>query len=195
MSRLSAVPALCVLVALTVAACGRSDAAKIADAIEDAGASRDPDDCTKLRMETYNEQVELERGEAATESCEEAVRAGSAAADSVLVSRIEINDDLETAEADAEIDGGLFDGQTIRIDVVKEDGRWRLEDVESFEIFRREVFLEALETVSRAPPDSLTAEQAQCFVSELDRLSDRQLQDAFIENDLETFDRALQACA
>lgn len=176
-------PILLVVSALAFAACGGSDSeeAQIEDVIQTAAANTDPANCEALSTLAFMEQTEAEQGQAAVEACEENAKDGSNNPDAVTVTSVKV--DGSTATADVAFEGGSFDGQTLTLALVDEDGDWKLDQVEGFAEFDKARLLAALHDQLVAEPDPLSESQAACMVSTLDQESDAQIQELLIGGD------------
>lgn len=125
-------PLVLLVTALALTACGgggssssggSSDETAISEAIEKSATTTDPSKCTKYQTEAFNEQDAHESSNP-LKSCEESAEASEEPAESVTVSNIEI--DGETATAQAAVKGSSLNGQSVEIEMVKEEGAWKL---------------------------------------------------------------------
>jgi hypothetical protein len=173
-------PVLLIVSALALAACGggESDEAQIEDVVVTAATSTDPADCEALSTLAFMEQTEIEQGQAAVESCEEGAENTSDNPDEVTVTNVKVNG--SDATADAAFVGGSFDGQTLTVALIQEDGDWKLNQVEDFAEFDKEKLLEAFRGQLVAEPNPLPESQADCMVSRLDGESDEEIQELLI---------------
>lgn len=187
-------PVLAISAALLLVACGggdESDEDKIVDVIETSATSTDPADCSELLTIAFLEQVESSEGEEAIEECEETAEDASGNPDSVDVSKVVVNG--SSASADTAFNGGNFDGQTINIGLVEEDGEWKLDQIEEFVVFDRTAFLSAIES-SLEEADEIDAELGACMLEELDGYSDGELEEAVLEGLSEAFVEIAESC-
>jgi ABC-type glycerol-3-phosphate transport system substrate-binding protein len=119
--------------ALALVACGgsgSSDEDQIEEAIETSATASDPANCTKLETLAFSEQSSGESGKAAIEACEEEAKDPEGKAESVAVSEVEV--DGSKATANAAITGGSLEGQMVSIDLVEEEGQWKLDQISGF---------------------------------------------------------------
>ena len=143
-----------------LAACGGgdSDEDKIVEVIETSATSADPADCKELATQAFLEQTEASEGKAAVESCEASTEDTSDDPDSVEVTEVEV--DGSSASANASFSGGSFDGQTLTVGLLEEDGDWKLDEVTGFAEFDQEKlassFEDALESEDDVPPQLAT---------------------------------------
>ena len=177
--------------ALFVSACGdsESDEDKIASVIETSATSTDPADCEALNTIAFLEQMEFEaEGQKAVESCEEDAEDDSENPDSVSVEEVEV--DGSSATAQATFVGGGFDGQTLAISVVEEDGDWKVDSLDSFVDFDQAKLIEAFEE-SLTGPDGLDDEELTgCFIEEIEAASPEEAEEVMLSQDafLELFE-------
>lgn len=174
---------LLIVSALALVACGggESDEAQIEDVVQTAATSTDPANCEELSTLAFMEQTELEQGQAAVESCQEDAKNTNNNPEEVTVANVEV--DGSEATADAAFVGGSFDGQTLTVALVQEDGDWKLNQVESFAEFDRAKLLAAFREQLVAEPNPLSEAQADCMVAGLDGESDAQIQELLISGD------------
>lgn len=158
------------LLALGLVACGGggdSDEDKIVEVIETSATSADPADCKELSTQAFLEQTELEEGAAAVESCEESAEDTSDDPDSVEVSEVEV--DGSSASANAAFSGGSFDGQTLTVGLLEEDGDWKLDEVTGFAEFDQEQLASSFEEAFESEED-VDPQLATCFAETIREL-------------------------
>ncbi|HEX5609862.1 MAG TPA: hypothetical protein VFX45_07210 [Solirubrobacterales bacterium] len=127
------VPCLLLASAFALSACGGSDSdseGEIEDAIQTSVTSTDPAKCTDLMTTTFINQSSDLSGDAAVEECEEEAGDTSDDPDSVTVTEVEV--DGAGATAPVAFAGGVYDGQTIAVALVEEDGDWKLDEITGF---------------------------------------------------------------
>ncbi|HWB68713.1 MAG TPA: hypothetical protein VG518_01925 [Solirubrobacterales bacterium] len=169
------------LAALALAACGsgESDEEKIVDVIETASTSTDPASCTEFLTQTFVDQVETGEGAAAVKECEEDAADGSGNPDSVDVAEVEV--DGSNATADVTFHGGDLGGQALTLALAKEDGDWKLDEIQRFVKFDRAKidasFEEALESAEGI--------DTECILEGLSEYSDGELEEAILGSELE----------
>ena len=135
-SRHLLLPLLLLLSALALAACGgggddnSGDEKEIEAAIIRSATTADPTNCTEVETQAFVEQSSDMTGALAVKDCETEAKDPTNNAKTVKVTKIEIDGDEATAEA--AVIGGGFDGQTIAIDLVEEDGAWKLDQLAGF---------------------------------------------------------------
>lgn len=175
----------CAIAALALAACGGSDSDsdddedQITTVIEASVKPTDPADCETYSTQAFLEQSESAEGEEAVAICEEDVKDSSNDPDSVEVSAVEVDGDAATAEV--AFTGGGFDQQAVAISLVKEDGSWKLDSIDSFASFDRDAFVSSIETGFETA--ELTDEQMGCVGEALEAASDEELEAVILDQD------------
>jgi hypothetical protein len=164
-----------------LAACGSSgsnkDEDEITDAIVTSGTTDDATNCTELETQRFVEQNQFEKGAAAIEECK---KPDDNNADSIDVSNVEVDGD--SATADAAVTGATFDGQTLQISLVKEDGHWKLDHLDSFKDFDKAKFVDAF-TANLGKNSAFTPEQSTCITQALSGLDDSALETLVLSGD------------
>jgi hypothetical protein len=141
LNRRRILPLPCLLLAFALAGCGGggeedpgAEIAKIRRAIVEGTTSTDPAACTEFQTQAYTELESGETGHPAVASCE-VDRTEGRVAGSATISEVT----LESAEASAAvalagkaIDESIFEGQTLRYTLVREDDGWKLDDLTEF---------------------------------------------------------------
>ena len=180
-------PVLLLALALGLAACGgggESDEDKIATAIENAATSNDPAVCGETQTLAFMEQTAGSSGKEAEKECEEEAKSGEGQPDSVKVSKIEVDGD--NATANAEFNGGFLGGQTPEVALVEEDGDWKLNEVTGFAKFDPETLIKAFAEQIEEEPE-IQPEMASCMIEGLEGLPTSELESIFVENNTEVF--------
>jgi hypothetical protein len=175
-------------------ACGGSEKEtdEIVALIKRASTSTDPADCTRLFTQRFLDQTEIPDGSAAVRSCRDDAADASGNPRSVAVSNVQVDGD--TATARAAFEGGDLDGQAINLRVIKDGEQWKLDHLDSFSSFDRGRFLRAAERSFTRPPNTLPRQTARCMVRRFDTLSDRGLQDLFLDADAARLASLLGPC-
>lgn len=156
-------PAALLALVFGLVACGgggESDEDKVVETIETSATSTDPADCKELATQNFMEQTESETGSKAVKSCEEEAEDSEGDPDSVDVSKVKINGSKATA--DAAFNGGNFDGQTLTVALVEEDG-WKLDEVEGFAKFDQEKLVKNFEKVFESGDEPLEPQVTACM--------------------------------
>ena len=195
LTRLLSLTVMVAALALGLAACGGDDGGEeedqISEAIETSVLTTDPADCTRLQTQRFVEQVNFSTGEEAIADCEEDVADTSNDPDEVDVSEIEVDGDAATA--DVTFTGGVFDGSTLTVALVKEDDQWKLDeitdiptlDLESFQ----ESFTSQLESEGEIPP-----QVSECIADEINSASGEQVKSSILGGTEQDLVALFEAC-
>ncbi len=187
---------LALLILLVAAACGgggdssgsSEDEAQIEDAIVKSVTLGDPSKCTEYMTQNFLEQNGEGKGKAALEECEEEAEDTSDNPEKVTVTDIQV--DGENATANAAFVGSPLDGQTIAVALVKEDGGWKLDELEGFAELDQDVLAEAAE---EGLAGEVTDEQLSCIGDVIREAPEDELQAWVLEGDGEGFGKAIEA--
>jgi ABC-type glycerol-3-phosphate transport system substrate-binding protein len=191
---LSLLPALLLALALALAACGgggESDEDKVAGTIETAATSNDPAVCKETQTLAFMEQTTGESGREAEKECEKEAEEGTGQPDSVNVSKVEV--DGEKATANAEFKGGQFDGQILEVALVEEEGEWKLDEFSGFAKFDPAPFIVALGEELEEEPN-IEPETASCIVEGVEELPESELESLVVENNTEPIVEIAEGC-
>jgi hypothetical protein len=190
-------PALLLSVPLALVACGggdgESDEEKIVEAIETSATSDDPGDCEALATQAFHEQTQLSQGVQALRDCEEEAREEENDTESVEVSKVRV--DESSATADVAFSGGTFDGQTLSVALVEEDGDWKLNEVLGFAAFDQEQLVAAFEEALTNGEDAVAPGVASCIAEGLGALSQEETEDVFFGGSAERLIEFLEGCS
>jgi ABC-type glycerol-3-phosphate transport system substrate-binding protein len=190
-------PCLLLLSALALAACGgggsdSGEEKEIDAAIVRSATTADPANCTAVETKAFVEQSSDESGAAAVKSCEEEAKDASNNAKTVKVTKIAING--SDATADAAITGGGFDGQTITIALVEEDGTWKLDQLTGFAKLDSaklsQIFGAKLEETGE-----LTAQQTSCIVEGIEAASKEEAEELVLSGSSDPLVELAEGCA
>jgi hypothetical protein len=179
-----------------LAACGggsESDEDKVVDVIETSVTSTDPADCKELATRSFLEQTELEQGAAAVESCEESAEDTENDPESVDVSAVEV--DGSAATADVAFTGGSFDGQTLSVALVEEDGDWKMDEIVGFAEFDQEKLADAFEEGLQSGEDPLDPQLATCFSEVIRDLPKAEAEEIVIGGSPEPLIEIIEGCS
>jgi hypothetical protein len=160
------------LIALTpvVHAAFPSDEVKIETAIDEALTSQDPSYCSEYVTEGFLEQQTKLPAPFADDDCES--YAEIRRADSVRIGDVEVDGDRATATV--VIEGGRLDGQCVEVELVKQDGDWKVNRILRFVRFDRRAYENAYRdgfAEFGSPPGS-----GDCAVDRIRRLTNADLQ-------------------
>lgn len=187
-------PLALLALALGLAACGGSDESdedKIVDVIETSVTSTDPADCEKFATQAFLEQTELSEGKEALESCEESAKDTEDDPDSVEVSKVEV--DGSSATADAAFVGGSFDGQSLTVALVEEDGDWKLDEITGFSKLDKDQLATSFEEAFEGEED-FDPQVASCFGEVLRELPDPQVEEVVIGGSVDPVIEIVEGC-
>lgn len=171
---------------------GDSDEDKVVEVIETSATSADPADCKELSTQAFLEQTELEEGAAAVESCEESAEDTSDDPESVEVSEVAV--DGSAATANVAFTGGSFDGQTLSVALVEEDGDWKLDEITGFAEFDQEKLASAFEEAFESEED-VSPEFASCFAEVIRDISEEEAEEIMISGDSEPIVEIIEGCS
>jgi hypothetical protein len=168
-------PVFVVAAALAIVACGssESDEDKITSLIETSATSTDPADCTKLTTQNFMEQGSGAEGKEAVEDCEKEAEEGKGNPESVDVEGVEVEG--EEATATVAFHGGGLDGQTLVVNVVEEEGEWKVNELESFASLNRGKLTSALEEALEEEKE-IEPELAECVMEGVEESSNSELE-------------------
>lgn len=196
--RLGWLPLVCALAtcsSLALAACGsgESDEEEIEATIVTAVKGADPAACKELLSQTVAEQLTKSQGRVAIAKCEESAREDTAVR-SLRVASIQIAD--ETATAEVSFDGGTFDGQTVAMDLVEEDGQWKIDELTGFVDFDSAQLLSTLKDIVFTPESQSSEEEgeAECILEELAREPDSELEGLMLDPESEVLEDVFTIC-
>lgn len=188
-------PAFILALALGLAACGssESDEDKIVDVIETSATSDDPASCTELVTQTFLDQVEDADGKAALKECEEDAEDTADNPDSVDVTKVEV--DGTNATANAAFVGGGFDGQTLVVALVDEDGDWKLDEITGFAEFDQAALVQSFEDQLAEEEGAIDPEIGGCIIESLEELNQAEFEELLLGGSSEGFVELAEACA
>ena len=190
-----AASALALLAAMGVAACGSSndnsaDQDQITQAITASATSGDPSACTKYQTVRFDQQTSSGQGQVAVRSCER--DAAQTAADKVEVTDVNVDGDNATAKVKAT--GSIFNGQTLDVALVKENGQWKLDQFKGFEDFNRDAMITAFRQ-QLAQETGNRPQAVSCIVQQFQAASDQDIEATFTSSDPQAENRLFGPCA
>ncbi len=191
-------PFVLVAAALALTACGgggssssSGDESAIEEAIETAATSSEPSKCTEVQTKEFTENETSETGAAAVKTCEEEAEEGESPAETVKVSNIEVNG--ETATAEAAITGSALNGQTIELELAKQEGDWKLNKFLSFANFDGKALGEELEK-RLAKEEGISASLAKCVSEGVAKVSKQEAESMVFEKNLTPVEELAENC-
>jgi hypothetical protein len=190
--KLHLLPVLLAL-ALGLVACGggESDEDKIVSAVETAATSTNPAVCGETQTLPFMEQTTGSSGKEAEKECEDEAEAGDNQPDSVAVSEVEADGDKATANA--AFKGGVYNGQTLEIALVEEDGDWKLDEVAGFAEFNRAELTSVL-SEKLEEEEAIEPQVASCIVEGLSEIPDEALESLILTNESQPIVELAESC-
>ena len=189
-------PCLLIVSALALVACGgggSSAESEIEEAIETSATSGNPANCTKLQTANFVEQSTSESGKEATKTCEEeAKKDPESRAESVEVTDVEV--DGSKATANAALSGGAFDGQTLSIALVEEDGGWKLDELTGFAKFDQGAIAQVFETQLEKSGE-LNSKQTSCIVEGIEEMPQGEIEEVILSGNSTPIEELAEGCA
>jgi hypothetical protein len=187
---------LALLVALlALSACGGSsgssggDESAIETAIEESATGEDPKLCSEFQTEAFN-KAEYPEGNALKE-CEEETESGASVAESVDISKVEV--DGETATAEVEVTGNGLSGQELEVELAKEGGDWKMNELVGFTKFDSAAFAETLKE-KLGEEAGISPSLAKCVSESLGNVSQEEAEMIVFEKNLEPLEEAAGGC-
>jgi hypothetical protein len=171
---------------------GDSDEDKIVEVIETSVSSNDPADCEALATQGFLEQTEFSQGQEAVKSCKENAKDTANNPDSVEVSEVEI--DGSDATANVAFFGNDFDGQTLSLALVEEDGDWKLDQITGFAKFDQERLATAFEESLQSGEEPLEKDLAVCFAEVLRESSKSEAEEIVIGGSSQPIVEIIEGC-
>jgi hypothetical protein len=189
------VPCLLILSAVALSACGggggSSDEGKIEEAIETAATTSDPTNCTQLQTPKFDEQNSPTEGGNAVKACEEEAEQGEEVAESVEVSNVSVNGEKATAEAT--FSGSGFDGQAVEINLVKDGGNWKLDQIAGFTSYDPTKLGEAFEE-RFAEEEGVDPKLAACLTEAFSSASQAEAEELMFSGSQEPLEELIGTC-
>jgi predicted small secreted protein len=186
-------PLLLLAAALALAACGGSSGggedAKVEEAIEESATSTDPSKCTELQTALFNETETEQKGAEATKTCEEEAKENDT--ESVSVSNVSV--DGEKATAEVEVEGSGLNGQGVELELVEEDGNWKLNKFLGFTNFDAAALGEALEE-ELSKQEGIDSKLAKCVSEGVAGISQSDAESMVFEKNLEPIEEIAKSC-
>jgi len=185
------------LLPLVISACGggsssaSGDEAALRKLITDVSTTNDPAKCTTAATQRFLEQIQLEKGSKAVESCKKDQETDRPAK-SVDITSVDVNGTKATATYTQ--NGGESDGQTGTVEFVKTGGSWKFDRVTAMKIDRAK-FDKAMRQSLVSPPNKLSSTVADCSVRELGKLSDNAIESAIVDAKPAALIRPVAQCA
>jgi hypothetical protein len=194
-------PLVVIVAALGLAACGggggssssgsSGDESAIEEAIETSASSSDPSKCTEIQTAEFNESESGETGAAALKTCEKEAEAEEDPAESASVSNVSING--ESATAEAEVTGSALNGQAVELELVKEEGDWKLNKFLGFANFDGAALAEGLEE-QLLEQEGITPSLAKCVSEGVAEISTQEAEALVFEKESGPIEELAESC-
>lgn len=196
-------PLALLVMALALAACGgggssssssggggSEDEAAIEEAITKSATTTETSKCTEFQTQSFNEQEHAVSGKEATEVCEEATE-NETPAKSVTISEIKVEG--ETATADVEVDGTALNGQGLELELVSEEGQWKLNEFLGFANYDGQALAESLEEEFENE-EGVSAALGKCVSEGVAKFSQAQAEEVAFEGKTEGLEKLGKTC-
>jgi hypothetical protein len=191
---------LVLIAALALSACGGGGSSSsggdeegaIVETIEKSATTSDASKCTEFQTQAFNEQEKATSGKEATEICEEEAEEQESPAKSVEVSNVKVEGEKATAEA--AIGGSALNGQTVELELVKEEGDWKLNHFLQFSKFSAKALGESFENEFDAAEQEVSPALAKCISEGIGKLSQKEAEAVAFEGDLEIIEGIAGNC-
>jgi len=170
-----------ILAALVLASCGGGGEREALEAmIRAATADTGPGSCLKYETLHFLEDNYRREGDAAVRACEEsALDLLDEKPRSVDVSHIDIAGD--SAAAVLRFEGSLVDGQKMRYEFVKREGKWKFDEIVAFvDLDAPHLILELGRKGLLGAKSPREAENVACWIGRMERMSDRTLEELLL---------------
>jgi hypothetical protein len=193
--RLLVLPCLVVVSAVALAACGGSgggEEGKIEEAIETAATSTNPSKCTEVETQSFVEQNTQESGSAAVKKCEEEAESEEENAESAAVSNVKIEG--ESATADAAITGSPFDGQTLEVGLVEEEGKWKVNELAGFAKLDQQKLVESFKK-QFSKTGEISEAMSNCIAEALEEASKPELEELILSGSPKGLEAIAKECS
>ncbi len=192
--RLPAISSLFLVLAFALSACGgggESSEDKIKSTIETSATSTDPAVCKETETLHFMEETTSSSGKQAEKECEEHAESGENNPKSVSVGEVEVEG--EKATANAEFEGGSFDGQTLTLALVEEGGKWKVDELTGFVNFDPAPIIKALAEQLEGE-SSIPARVTSCIVEGVKGLPAAKLEQLVISNESQPIVELAEGC-
>ena len=149
-------------------------------------------ECSEVQTEKFNESETGVSGKGALKACEEATEeeAGEPA-ESVTVSNIEV--DGESATAEVGVEGSSLSGQTVELELAKEEGDWKLNEFLGFAKYDGAAIGEAIEG-RLGEEEGVSASLAKCVSEGIAAMSQEEAEALVFEKNEEGVAEIAKSC-
>lgn len=185
--------------ALALSACGGSSSsssgggeeAAIEEAIETSATSTEPSKCTEVQTKAFNELEAETTGDEALKACEEHVEEEPEPAESVTISNVSVNG--ESATAEVEVEGSSLNGQTVELELAKEEGAWKLNKFLAFTNYNAAEIASFLEGKLNEE-EGVEPSLAKCISAGVEKMSQGEAEAMVFEKNEEGIEEILAGC-
>lgn len=182
---------------LGLTACGGGEEDREVEAISTAIAAAitggERSKCTELMTGAFVDQGASGRGAAALRECEERAIDGGDDPDEVRVSGVAV-DAGQAASAEVAFVGGGFDGQALSVELVRENGRWKLDRFASFASYDPAALARTVEGRFRAASGNVTPAQVACIGDGIRDASQAEAEELLLSGDSGKFVEFAETC-
>jgi hypothetical protein len=105
----------------------------------------------------------------------------------------DVNVDGNKATATAKATGSIFNGQSIKVALVKEGDQWKLDEFTGFENFNKDAMIAAFKQQFSQEPGT-TPQAVNCVVSQFQAASDADIEATFTGSDPQAENRLFGPC-
>jgi hypothetical protein len=191
-------PLVLIAAALGLSACGGGSSssggdeeAAVEKAVEESATSTDPSKCAELQTEAFNAQDQGVPAKEALKACETSVEEDNSPAESVKVSNVKI--DGEKATVDAQVEGSALNEQTVEIELVKEDGDWKLDKFLGFAKYDAKGLAAAFEEELK-DQEEISPGLAKCLAEGIAKMSQPEAEAMAFERSTEGIEALVEGC-
>ncbi len=167
-----------------------SDEAAIEETMVKVSTTKDPSKCTELQTPKYNEEGGRVSAAEGLHLCESANEVSQAPANSVDVLGIDVEG--EKASVEAAFKGSTLNGQTLGFELVKEAGKWKLNQFLSFVHYDAKAAGEGVE--ERLENIGSSTKVVKCMGSSYAEFSQREAEEVSMEGNIEPIEELLSRC-
>jgi hypothetical protein len=191
-------PVALLAIAMALTACGGGSSssgggeeAAIEEAIKTSATTSDPSKCSEVQTQAFNETETGETGDAALKTCEEEAESESEPAESVTVSNI--SEDGDTATAEVAVEGGSLGGQSLEVELAKEEGDWKLNEFVGFTNYDAAGIAATLEE-KLGEEEGVSPALAKCVAEGVEGMSQEEAEAMVFEKSSEGVEEIAEAC-
>jgi len=105
--------------------------------------------------------------------------------DAVKVTQVEVDGDKATVET--ALTGGTLDGQAVAVALVKDKGKWQLDEVTSFVDLDRPLLEKEFAAELKSPSEGLSPAQISCLKEQFAKASQQLVESMYLDNASKAF--------